>query len=116
MKKPLTLGQILFPTRKTKKIRFMWFAPNDHSMAPTIHPGDLLVGDLNEKRITSPGIYVVGGSKYEGVKFRRAEMLLNGGFRLCCDRGQYPPLNLTAREVAKFRVIARVVAHVRRIY
>lgn len=82
------------------------------SMIPTINPGDTLLIDRSERRLTD-GIYVVNVN--ERLMVKRVQALFGGRIRLTSDNESYGPEELRGQEFEQLNVVGRVVWIGRRV-
>lgn len=83
-------------------------------MEPTFRVGDVVVGDLDQDRVWTPGVYLIGFPD-RSIGVRRCDPRTDGSVELICDNRAYVSETVPAEHVPSLMVIARVIAHARRV-
>jgi len=77
------------------------------SMAPTVHDGDMVIIDTDDRRVTVSGIYVIAPQgRYQ---LKRIHLRLDGSVKVMSDNAAYEPEEVPEHRVQGLHVVGRMV-------
>lgn len=99
--------QALFYSLGQDQEGFVQLNIRSDTMAPAIMPGVLVIYDPLKNNLKDGQIYLF--SFDNGRQVRRVQTTINGGIKLLCDNGAYPPEQLDKSEASHLLVLGAVI-------
>ncbi len=87
-----------------------FYAEADDHLYPAVNAGDLILLEKAD-RLSDGQAALITFREYKGIYIYR---LCSDGVELQCTNGYYPPVKVRGDELAELRIIARVIASIRK--